>query len=146
MAFKYIPSLLADEFAKGYNIKFINENTYCWDYSLAYPDGSKRFQFVYISEIVEKEKDKLYIRSLVADYSDKLNAMQLLRDAEFCNLTCVCLKRYTKKDGTEVEGIYLQCYLPVELALQNKKMLLEIIHDVANRADAIEKLYLGTDN
>ena len=80
---KHIPSLLADSFAKGYNVKLLNESTYVWDYALLYNDGSKRFQFVYLGEVTLLEKEYLYIRSFIADFSDKLNAVQLLREADF---------------------------------------------------------------
>ncbi len=143
---KHIPALLADHFAKGYNIKLLNENTYSWDYPLVYKDGSSRLQFVYLGEVTLLEKEYLYIRSFIADFSDKLNAMQLLREADFGNMSCICLKPYTKSDGTQVEGVYAQCIFPVELALQNKQAFIDVVHEVANRADAIEKKYLGVDN
>ena len=143
---KHIPALLADHFAKGYNIKLLNENTYSWDYPLLYNDGSSRLQFVYLGEVTILEKDYLYIRSFVADFSDKLNAMQLLREADFGNMSCICLKPYTKSDGTQAEGVYVQSVFPVELALQNKEAFTLLVHEVANRADAIEKKYLGVDN
>ncbi|MBK6379735.1 MAG: hypothetical protein IPO01_05510 [Chitinophagaceae bacterium] len=143
---KHIPALLSDSFAKGYNIKLLNENTYSWDYPLLYKDGSSRLQFVYLGEVTILEKDYLYIRSFIADFSDKLNAMQLLREADLGYLSCICLKPYTKSDGTQVEGVYAQCVFPVELAQQNKEAFLNVVHEVANRADAIEKKYLGVDN
>lgn len=143
---KHLPSLLADKFAQGYNIKLLNESTYSWDYPLVYNDGSSRLQFVYLGEIIMFEKEYLYIRSFIADFSDKLNAMQLLREADFGNMSCICLKPYTKADGSQVEGVYAQCVLPVELALQNKQAFVDVVHEVANRADAIEKKYLGVDN
>ncbi len=143
---QHIPALLADSFAKGYNIKLLNEGTYVWDYPLVYNDGSKRLQFVYLGEVTLLEKDYLYIRSFVAEFSDKLNAMQLLREADFCNTSCVCIKAYTKADGTQVEGVYVQSIFPAEIALQNKQAFADVIHEVANRADAIEKKYLGVDN
>ncbi|PZR29206.1 MAG: hypothetical protein DI535_04105 [Citrobacter freundii] len=142
---KYIPTLLTEYFTKGYNIKLINETTYAWDYPLAYGDGSNRFQYVYLGEITEREKDHLFIRSFIADFSDKLNAMQLLREAEFNSLSCVCLKPYTK-DGRQVEGLYVQSILPALLAMQNKEVFIDVVHEVANRADAIEKKYLAVDN
>ncbi|HEX2847875.1 MAG TPA: hypothetical protein VHN59_15110 [Chitinophagaceae bacterium] len=142
---KYIPTLLADDFAKGYNIKPLNADTYCWDYPLVYNDGTKRMQFVYLDEITERGKEYLYIRSHMADFSDKLNAMQLLREAELCSLSSICLKSYTLSDGTKVEGVYVQSIFPVELALQNKEAFLNVVHEVANRADAVEKKYLGVD-
>ena len=92
------------------------------------------------------EKEYLHIRSFIAEFTDKLNAMQLLRDADLCNTSCVCLKAYTKADGTKSEGVYVQSVFPVELALQNKEAFMNLIHEVANRADAIEKKYLGVDN
>ena len=143
---KHIPSLLADSFAKGYNVKLLNENTYVWDYPLLYNDGSKRFQFVYLGEITMLEKEYLHIRSFIADFTDKLNAMQLLREADLCNTSCICLKSYTKADGTQAEGVYVQSVFPAELALQNKEAFINLVHEVANRADAIEKKYLGVDN
>ena len=143
---KHIPTLLADSFAKGYNIKLLNPTTYVWDYPLLYNDGSKRFQFVYLGETVILEKDYLFIRSFIADFSDKLNAMQLLREAELCNMSCVCIKPYTKADGTAAEGVYVQSVFPVELVSQNKDAFIDLIHEIANRADAIEKKYLGVDN
>ena len=143
---KHIPALLADNFAKGYNIKLLNENTYVWDYPLLYNDGSSRLQFVYLGEVTVLEKEYLYVRSFVAEFSDKLNAMQLLREADFCNMSCVCIKLYTKADGTQVEGVYVQSFFPAELALQNKEAFTLLVHEVANRADAIEKKYLGVDN
>lgn len=143
---KHIPSLLADMFAKGFNIKLLNESTYVWDYPLAYGDGSKRFQFVYLGEATLYEKEYLYIRSFIADFSDKLNAMQLLREADFCIMSSVCIKPYTKTDGTQAEGVYVQCLFPAALALLNKDAFIDVVHDVANRADAIEKKYLGVDN
>lgn len=142
---KHIPTLLADSFAKGYNIKLLNESTYVWDYPLVYKDGSNRLQFVYLGEVTMNEKDYLYIRSFVADFSDQLNAMQLLREADFCNTSCVCLKPYTKADGTQTEGVYVQSVFPAEIALQNRQAFADVIHEVANRADAIEKKYLGVD-
>lgn len=142
---KYIPTLLADYFTQGYNIKLINEATYSWDYPLAYGDGSKRFQYVYLGEMTEKEKDHLFIRSYIADFSDKLNAIQLLREAELGSLSCVCLKSYTK-DGKQVEGLYVQSIFPAQLAMQNKEVFIDVVHEVANRADAIEKKYLAVDN
>lgn len=142
---KYLPSLLSDYFAKGNKINLLNEKTYTWDYGLVYNDGSTRYQFVYLGEMVDKGKDQLYIRSVVADFSDKLNAMQLLREAEFGSLSCVCLKQYTKADGTQVEGVYVQCVFPAELAMQHKEIFTDIVHEVANRADAIEKKYLAVD-
>ena len=58
---KYIPTLLADYFTQGYNIKLINETTYSWDYPLAYGDGSKRFQYVYLGEMSRKgERSSIY--------------------------------------------------------------------------------------
>ena len=143
---KHIPALLADKFAEGYNIKLLNENTYSWDYPLLYADGSKRLQFVFLGEVTLLEKEYLYIRSFIAEFSDKLNAMQLLREADFGNLCCVCLKPYTKADGTQAEGVYVQSIFPVEIALQNKNAFIDVVHEVANRADAIEKKYLGVDN
>ena len=143
---KHIPSLLADMFAKGYNIKLLNETTYVWDYPLAYGDGSKRLQYVYLGEVTLLEKEYLYIRSFVAEFNDKLNAMQLLREADFGNTSCVCLKPYPKADGTQAEGVYVQSVFPVALALQNKDAFIDVVHEVANRADAIEKKYLGVDN
>lgn len=143
---KHIPALLADNFAKGYNIKLLNENTYVWDYPLLYNDGSSRLQFVYLGEVTVLEKEYLYVRSFVAEFSDKLNAMQLLREADFCNMSCVCIKLYTKADGTQVEGVYVQSFFPAELALQNKEAFTLLVHEVANRADAIEKKYLWVDN
>jgi len=142
---KYIPTLLADYFSKGYNIKLLNENTYSWDYPLVYPDGSKRFQYVYLGEVTEQEKEYLFIRSHIADFDDKLNAVQLLREANLCNQGCVCLRTYTRTDGTQVEGVYVQSYFPVTLALQDKEAFISLVHEVANRADAIEKKYLGMD-
>jgi hypothetical protein len=146
MTMKHVPGLLADMFAKGYNIKLLNDSTYVWDYPLAYGDGSKRFQFVYLGEATLYEKEYLYIRSFIADFSDKLNAMQLLREADLCNTSCVCLKSYTKADGTQSEGVYVQSLFPVPLALQNKDAFIDLVHEIANRADAIEKKYLGVDN
>ncbi|MEP7237296.1 MAG: hypothetical protein ABI685_05515 [Ferruginibacter sp.] len=143
---KYIPTLLADKFAEGYNIKLLNENTYSWDYPLLYNDGSKRLQFVYLGEVTLVEKDYLYIRSFIADFSDKLNAVQLLREADFGYMSCICLKPYTKADGSQVEGVYAQSLFPAELAMQNKDIFINLVHEVANRADAIEKKYLGVDN
>jgi len=143
---KHIPSLLADSFAKGYNIKLLNENTYVWDYPLVYNDGSKRLQFVYLGEATLNEKEYLYIRSFIADFSDKLNAVQLLREADLCNTSCVCLKAYTKSDGTAAEGVYVQSVFPVELVLQNKAAFTDLVHEIANRADYIEKKYLAVDN
>ncbi|MEO6540764.1 MAG: hypothetical protein ABIN74_07235 [Ferruginibacter sp.] len=143
---KHIPALLADNFAKGYNIKLLNENTYVWDYPLLYNDGSNRLQFVYLGEVTLLEKEYLYVRSFISDFSDKLNAMQLLREAEYGSLSCVCIKPYTKADGTQVEGVYVQSVFPVELASQNKQAFMDLVHEVANRADAIEKKYLGVDN
>ena len=143
---KHIPALLSDSFAKGYNIKLLNENTYSWDYPLLYKDGSSRLQFVYLGEVTILEKDYLYIRSFIADFSDKLNAMQLLREPDHGYLSCICLQPHTKSDGTQVEGVYAQCVFPVELAQQNKEAFLNVVHEVANRADAIEKKYLGVDN
>lgn len=143
---KHIPSLLADMFAKGFNIKLLNENTYVWDYPLVYGDGSKRLQYVYLGEVTLLEKEYLYIRSFIADFSDKLNAMQLLREADYCNMSCICIKPYTKADGTQAEGVYVQSIFPVTVALQNKDAFIDVVHDVANRADAIEKKYLGVDN
>ncbi len=143
---KHIPALLADNFAKGYNIKLLNENTYVWDYPLLYADGSSRLQFVYLGEITVLEKEYLYIRSFVAEFNDKLNAMQLLREADFCNMSCVCIKAYTRADGTQLEGVYVQSFFPAELAMQNKQAFTNLVHEVANRADAIEKKYLGVDN
>ena len=142
---KYIPALLAEYFTQGYNIKLINETTYSWDYPLVYGDGGKRFQYVYLGEMTEKEKDHLYIRSYIADFSDKLNAMQLLREAELGSLSCVCLKPYIK-DGKKVEGLYVQSIFPAQLAMQNKDVFITVVHEVANRADAIEKKYLAVDN
>lgn len=143
---KHIPALLADKFAQGYNIKLLNENTYSWDYPLIYNDGSSRLQFVYLGEVTLLEKEYLYIRSFIAEFSDKLNAMQLLREADYGNMSCICLKPYTKADGTQSEGVYVQSVFPVELALQNKEAFTNLVHEVANRADAIEKKYLGVDN
>jgi hypothetical protein len=143
---KHIPALLADNFAKGYNIKLLNESTYVWDYPLVYKDGSSRMQFVYLGEVTLSEKEYLYIRSFIADFSDKLNAMQLLREAEFCNMSCVCIKPYTKADGSQMEGVYVQSVFPAELALQNKQAFTDMVHEVANRADAIEKKYLAVYN
>ena len=142
---KYIPSLLADQFAQGYDIKLINPQTYCWDYPLVYGDGSKRLQFVFMGEMVDKEKDYLYIRSHVADFTDSLNAMQLLREAEYCSLSCVCLKPYTKADGTQLEAIYVQSLFPAALAMLNKESFIDLVHEVATRADGIEKKYLAID-
>lgn len=142
---KYVPALLTEYFAKGHNIKLLNEKTYAWDYGLVYNDGSTRFQFVYLGEMVDRGKDQLYIRSQISDFSDKLNAMQLLREAELGSLSCVCLKQYTKTDGTQVEGVFVQCIFPAEIAMQHKEMFIEIVHEVANRADSIEKKYLAVD-
>jgi hypothetical protein len=142
---KYLPQLLADYIAQGYNIKLLNETTYVWDYGLVYGDGANRVQYVYLGEFTENEKECLFIRSHVADFSDKLNAMQLLREAEYGSLSCVCLKPYTKTDGTKVEGVYVQTIFPVNWALQSKEAFKDVVHEVANRADAIEKKYLGTD-
>jgi hypothetical protein len=142
---KYVPALLADLITQGYDIKLINEQTYCWDYPLVYGDGTKRVQFVFIGEMVDKEKDYLYIRSHMADFSDTLNAMQLLREAEYCSQSCVCLKPYTKADGTKLEAIYVQSVFPAALAIYSKDAFLDVVHEVATRADAIEKKYLGTD-
>ncbi len=143
---KHIPTLLADKFAEGYNIKLLNENTYVWDYPLLYGDGSKRMQYVYLGEVTLLEKEYLYIRSFIADFSDKLNATQLLREADYCTMSCVCIKPYTKSDGTQSEGVYVQSVFLAALALQNKDAFIDVVHDVANRADAIEKKYLGVDN
>ncbi|MFT3827068.1 MAG: hypothetical protein QM731_24295 [Chitinophagaceae bacterium] len=143
---QHIPALLSEYFEKGYNIKLVNEKTYMWDYPLVYNDGSRRLQIVYLSEFTENEKEYLYIRSHLADFSDNLNAMQLLREAELCSLSAVCLKKYPRPDGTEVEGVYVQSFFPVNLALQNKEAFMQVVHEVANRADAIEKKYIGIDN
>lgn len=143
---KYIPALLTEEMAKGYNIKLLNPDTYCWDYPLIYGDGSKRLQFVYLGEFIEREKDYLFIRSHITDFDDRLNAVQLLREAELNSLSTVCIKTYTKADGSQVEGVYVQSCFPAALALQNKAAFLDVVHEVANRADAIEKKYLGVDN
>lgn len=142
---KYIPVLLAEYITQGYNIKLINEMTYVWDYGLSYADGNRRFQYVYLGEMTERGKDHLFIRSLIADFSDKLNAMQLLREAEYGSLSCVCLKLYPK-NGEQVEGVYVQTIFPAELAMQNKGVFIDLVHEVANRADAIEKKYLAIDN
>ncbi|MBS1576329.1 MAG: hypothetical protein JST09_13575 [Bacteroidetes bacterium] len=142
---KYVPTLLTEYFAKGYTIKPLNENTYSWDYGMTYNDGTTRFQYVYLSEITEKEKDLLYIYSHVADFSDKLNAMQLLREAEYATMSCICLKSITR-EGVQIEGVYVQCIFPAELAMQHKELFLAVVHEVATLADAIEKKYIGVDN
>jgi hypothetical protein len=142
---KYIPTLLADIFSKGYNIKLLNTDTYSWDYPLVYNDGTKRMQFVYLGETTLLEKEYLFIRSHVADFNDKLNAMQLLREASLCSQTSVCLMPYTKADGTQVEGVYVQSYFPAALAVQNKEAFMDVVHEIANRADAIEKKFIGED-
>lgn len=144
---KHIATLLADSFAKGYNIKLQNTETYVWDYPLSYADGTKRFQYIHLSETTVQEKEFLFIRSYIADFSDKLNAMQLLREAgNFCSQSCVCLLPYTKSDGTQAEGVYVQSYFPMPLALQNKDAFIDVVHEVAVRADYIEKKFLQVDN
>jgi hypothetical protein len=45
-----------------------------------------------------------------------------------------------------MEGVYVQSVFPAELALQNKQAFTDMVHEVANRADAIEKKYLAVDN
>ncbi|MGN6293290.1 MAG: hypothetical protein ACTHMV_11150 [Chitinophagaceae bacterium] len=142
---KYLPTLLAESISQGYSIKPLNNETYLWDYPLVYDDGSKRLQFVYISEITNNTKEYLYIRSRIADFDDRLNAMQLLREADNGTLSSIRLKPQTKEDGTQSEGVYVQVVLPAALILQNKGFFSEAIHEVANRADALEKKYLGDD-
>jgi len=143
---KHLPTLLADFISKGYPIKLINETTYLWDYALRYNnDGANRWQRVYLGEITENDRDLLFIRSHIADFSDQLSPIQLLREANFLSLGSICLKKYTKSDGTEVEGVYTQCIFPVYLAQQHPDEFLKVVHEIANQADFIEKTYLNTD-
>ena len=143
---KYLPTLLAEHFAKGYNIKLSSPDNYTWDYGLVYPDGSNRFQYVYLSEFTENEKDYLYIRSFVAVFDDRFNTEELLREADFGRMCFISLKPYTKTDGTNVEGIYVTCCLPVGVAQSDKEVFKDVIHEVANRADALERKFLNVDN
>ncbi|MCO6462476.1 MAG: hypothetical protein J5I59_13820 [Saprospiraceae bacterium] len=143
---KYLPTLLAEHFAKGFNIKLSSPDNYTWDYGLVYPDGSNRFQYVYLSEFTEKEKDYLYIRSFVADYDDRLNPTELLREADYGRMSFISIKPYTKSDGTKTEGVYVTCCLPAAVAENNKQVFIDVIHEIANKADYLEKKFLNVDN
>lgn len=142
-----LKTLLLPEIEKGFNIKAFDENKgFSWDYPLKYEDGT-RFQFLSLSEYHDekKQKDYIYISSFICEHTPGLDLAGMLREAEYGFMSMVCLKAYTNKDNIKAEGLYIQCLLPLDAALSNNDLFLDVVHEVASNADYIEKKYTGSD-
>lgn len=132
--------------AQRWNYKFneINENLFGLDVALKMPDGSFRFQYVFVrTEQPEGGQKRYYITSTCGVYNNTINFYNILKENGFCNYSTITIGSRKNKEGNPEEVLMVQA-APLD-AHTTPDLLDVILFEVAFNADYIEKRYFGSD-
>ena len=111
-------------------------NTWRMDIAIKQTDGSVVFQYVYIWLSRDHAgKDRLYMNSPCGPLMSESPLADMLREAIWCNYSCIAITRMKRADQKQEDEIVVQC-VP-SLSQTTETLLEEMIYETAVNAQVI---------
>jgi hypothetical protein len=127
----------------GKKYKEVNKGTYSIDVPFKEEeDGTKRYQWVYISlgkNVADKKDDIWDIRSMACELNNKhLDILELLNDAKYGFYSMICIRE--KSEDQKQNAVYVQAG-PLVKHCTTYEMFKFIVFEVAANADFLDGKY-----
>jgi hypothetical protein len=134
------------QIARRWNFRLDNTgqlNTWRMDIAIKQTDGSVVFQYVYIWLSRDHAgKDRLYMNSPCGPLLANSPLPDILREAVWCNYSCIAITRMKRADQMQQDEIVVQCVPSLTQATET--LLEEMIYETAVNAQVIIQRFFSS--
>lgn len=139
---------LLEQISQKRNYKLVEHRPglYSLDVAIPLKDGKWRYQYVYISVETPQNggRQRIFMNSRAGRYNQMLNHYLLMKEATYCNYSCITISNDKDKDGNPIETVFVQS--APYLDTTSVELLDDIVYEVANNADILEEKFFGGDS
>ncbi len=131
---------------RNYKLQEPKPGLYSLDVAIPLKDGKWRYQYVFISVETPQNggRQRIFMNSRAGRYTQMVNHYLLMKEAAYCNYSCITISNDKDKDGNPLETVFVQSAPFVETT--SIELLDDIIYEVANNADILEEKFFGGDS